>query len=320
MILSNCFFSLEGLGDLLFDSLSSFFQSELSVSDVLSARGSFDNGLSLVSELVLGFVLLLFRSGGVLSDLFVDLSVELVNGVNTSLLQVGVPEVELLGVVVFSVILVDLHVVLDVETEDSVSVDLSVVRILFTVSGVSGVSLVGVGDVETTVAGTLQTTENSVTSGGGDQTNIEDSLEGLSLTFLNIAGDVVVSTIDLGGTLVQLVQASLVKESSGQQQTSAVASRVVGETSFKTESLKFSGLSFSKNSVTLDGGIDDLADNSGVGDSSNESVLGGVVLVLVLEDQSSSGIVVSLTLSSSSELGLESLEVSVSLVNLNESH
>jgi hypothetical protein len=52
-----------------------------------------------------------------------------------------------------------------------------------------------------------------------------------------------------------------------------------------------------------------LASNVTVGDADDESVLWTVVLVLVLDDQSLSGLVVSLTLSSSSELSLVSLEV-----------
>jgi hypothetical protein len=52
--------------------------------------------------------------------------------------------------------------------------------------------------------------------------------------------------------------------------------------------------------------------------SHNKSVLGGVVLVLVLGDQGSAGMVVSLVLASSSELNLEALVVSIVLDNLEE--
>ena len=203
----------------------------------------------------------------------------------------------MLFVVAFEGIFLDVfHVILDVDTEDSFSVDLGVVGFLVTFLGETGVSLVGVGDVETTIASTLQATENSVTGGGGDQSDIEDSLEWLSLTFLNIVDDVVVLTIDLLVTSIKLVKTSLVEESSGQKQSSSIAGSVVGKTAFETILSEFGGLSFAEDSVTLDSGISDLADNSLVGDSGNESVLGGVVFILVLDDQSSSGIVVSLSL------------------------
>jgi hypothetical protein len=42
----------------------------------------------------------------------------------------------------------------------------------------SGESLGLVGDVETTVTGTLHGSENTVTGGGADETDIEESLEG----------------------------------------------------------------------------------------------------------------------------------------------
>ena len=75
-----------------------------------------------------------------------------------------------------------------------------------------------------------------------------------------------------------------------------------------------------EHSISLDGRIGDLANDSSVGSSYNESVLLGVVLVLVLLNQSSSGVVVSLTLVSSSSWDLESLVISFSLHYLHKCH
>jgi cytochrome b subunit of formate dehydrogenase len=61
-----------------------------------------------------------------------------------------------------------------------------------------------------------------------------------------------------------------------------------------------------------------LSNNVAVGDANNKSVFVSVVFVLVLSDQSLTGIVVGLTLSSSSVFNLEALEVSLVLNNLNE--
>jgi len=58
---------------------------------------------------------------------------------------------------------------------------------------------------------------------------------------------------------------------------------------------------------------DDLSDDFLVGESNDQSVLGSIVLIFVLIDESSSGIVIGLALSSSSVFGLVSLEVSVVL-------
>lgn len=76
----------------------------------------------------------------------------------------------------------------------------------------------------------------------------------------------------------------------------------------------------SEDSISLDGGVDDLSDDSGGGDSDDESVLGGVVFVLILLDQSLSGVVVSLSLTSSEEFGLVSHEVSFVLDELDKGH
>ena len=55
-----------------------------------------------------------------------------------------------------------------------------------------------------------------------------------------------------------------------------------------------------------------------VGDADNQTVLGGVVLVFVLDAEALAGEVVSFALSSPLELGLVSLEVSLVLLHLDE--
>ena len=79
-------------------------------------------------------------------------------------------------------------------------------------------------------------------------------------------------------------------------------------------------MSLSHDLVTFEGSIDDLADNLAAGDTGNKSVLGSVVFVLVLHGKTLTGIVISLAFSTSAELGLETLEVGVVLVEFNESH
>jgi hypothetical protein len=63
-----------------------------------------------------------------------------------------------------------------------------------------------------------------------------------------------------------------------------------------------------------------LADDLRVGESDNESVLGRVVFILILDDQSLSGIIIGLPFSSPAVLGLESLEIGRSLDVLDKCH
>lgn len=68
-------------------------------------------------------------------------------------------------------------------------------------------------------------------------------------------------------------------------------------------------VSGSQNDITLDLGINDLTDDIGVSDTDNETVLGGVVLVLVLDDQTLTSIVIGLSLTATTILNLETLVV-----------
>jgi len=155
------------------------------------------------------------------------------------------------------VFLLDLvHVGSNVSTEDSILVDLSVVRGLglLGISGLSSLvgndldlrfgvtweSLNGMRNVKTSIASTLECSEDSGTSGGSLDTNIKESLEWSLLTFaLNEEH----FTVNLIGWLVVLIKSDLLEESSGNQKTGAVMSGVVGKTSSKTVSFELGGIS-----------------------------------------------------------------------------
>jgi len=146
----------------------------------------------------------------------------------------------------------------------------------------SGESLGLVGDVETTVTGTLHGSEDTVTGGGADETDIEESLErsGRVLNGLNVV-DV---TVNLGGTLVFISELEAGEESSGGEETNTVSSGVVGGSSVESVLSEFLGVGVDKDVITFESGVDNLADDSLVGSSHDKSVLSGVVLVLILED------------------------------------
>jgi hypothetical protein len=151
-------------------------------SDVISGLGFLD--LAVRGLACLG------SASGLGTDGCVDLLVEILEGRFSEGLF---PSGELLGELLGVLSLEGLVVSLNVSSEDVFSVFLGVKGLLglFDLSGLtslvgnelslgdvgSGESLVLVGDVETTIDGSLHGTEDSVSSGGSDETNIEESLE-----------------------------------------------------------------------------------------------------------------------------------------------
>lgn len=184
----------------------------LDVTLVVSADGLSDSGSFLYS----------LDSFGVLSDVSVQLLVECFEGADLSLGEVGVPlaELGLESVLVF--LLQVVHVTLNVETIDVISVFLGIVSTssfaffddLASLSSsgsslldvISGESFGVMGYENTSINSTLQSTEHSVSSGGSDETNIEESLEWSS--FLDtLFIDIEEFTIRGFNTLVDVVHA-----------------------------------------------------------------------------------------------------------------
>jgi len=187
---------------------------------------------------------------------------------------------------------------------------------------VAGEALGVVGHVDAAVNCTLEGTEDSVAGGGSHEADVEESAEG-SLLFVDAslgAVDIEEFTVGSLNTLVETVKLEVLEESAGNEETGGVGGGVVGEAGLESESLELLGVSLSEDSIALDGGVDDLHDDAAVGSSDAQSVLLGVVLVLVLLDESSSGLVVSLSLASASELDLISGVVRSGLHGLDECH
>mmetsp|Transcript_100517 Transcript_100517/g.216881 ORF Transcript_100517/g.216881 Transcript_100517/m.216881 type:complete len:333 (+) Transcript_100517:62-1060(+) len=219
------------------------------------------------------------------------------------------------------------HVLRDVLAHDAGNVALSIERL--SILRVTGESLVVVGDVKATVAGTLQGTENTGTGGGILNSNIQESTERASLliNLLHVEGASSLLVLASGNiasnllnTRVHLIHTKLLQQAAGQEKAGAVGSRVVLVTSGKAVLGKLLGVSRAQDNVSTDLGRDDLAQHILVAESDAESVLRGLVLVLVLGDEFVALTVVSLALSPSAELGLEALEVLLVLNHLNERH
>lgn len=253
-------------------------------------------GLSLLVSLLHGLLELLVNGGelrgrdvgGVLSDGRVDLLVELLKVIS---LQVVL---EVLGEVLLVVLLIVLlhlsHVVSNVLTHDAALVHLGIEGL--GVSGVTRETLVAVGDIKTTITGTLHGTEHLGTGGGVLDSDVEQSTE-RSLLVIDLLHEVG-AAVDLGGhnltghlldTRVGLVEANLLEQAASQQKAGGVGGGVVLESDLKAVSGELGGRSLGQNLVTNHLSVDDLADHIAVGEADNQSVLRGLVLVLVLGDQ-----------------------------------
>lgn len=283
------------------------------------------------------------RAGGLLgedgggADGSVGLGVELHDvlglGGGEALVPLGELPVELVGVALLQQVEVGLHV----GTEDVVLVDLGLVFNLL-VAGVrlhflaalvgdnlgldnfvAGETLLVVGDVETTVAGTLHAAKDTVAGGGADEADVEVRLEGAAVLVHGVA-DGEELAVSGGLAFVHVSHTLEGEQAAGEQQAGGVGGRVVGETSGDVVLLELHGVGSAHGAIALDGGENHLGDDSAVGPTDAEAVLLLVVLVLVLEDEATAGEVVGLAFAASAVLGLVSAAVSVVLENLDECH
>jgi hypothetical protein len=257
----------------------------LSLLEVAGLRLEFLQGFLLG----LGQTRLLF-GGGIGTDLFVGLGVQVLKGIRLNSGLDIASELLLVGLFVF--LLEVLHVVSNVDTVDVVTDELSIGLLgLLVVARESGL---GVGNGHATIDGTLQGTKDTGASGGSAETHIQVGLEGTGTLFSGL--DFVVVSVNLFGTFVSLIQTHLFQDTTGTQQTSGISSRPVGQSKLDAVFGELVGVGSSQAHVTLDLGVHDLTDNVLVGDSDNESVFRRVVLVLGLADQSLASIVVGFTL------------------------
>ena len=93
---------------------------------------------------------------------------------------------------------------------------------------VSGESVVGVGDIKTAVAGSLESTENSASSRSPSQSDIKEDLEWSSSTVDFFSERV--AAIGLGDTLVLVCQSNLCQRTTRNQETGGICGSPVLET------------------------------------------------------------------------------------------
>jgi len=193
---------------------------------------------------------------------------------------------------------------------------------LLVVGVVTREALVLVGDLKTTVNGTLHGAEYTGTRGGVVKSDVEEDVEWTAtLSFFLYK---VVLTIRLGLTSVLLIKTQLGENTTSYEETSGVGSGVVLLSSLGVDVGTVLGqlvrVSGGEDNIAGEGSVGNLTSNILVGESHNKSVLRRVVLVLVLLDQGLALLVVSLVLASSPELYLEALVVCVVLDDLEVWH
>lgn len=239
---------------------------------------------------------------GVLTDGLVGIGVDLLEVTSVNLVLNVLGE---LGLVALLILIGEgLHVLGDVGTVDVVLEGLGVE--LLGLDVVTGETAVGVGDEDTTVGGTLHGSEDTVTGGGADKTNIEEGLEGAALAIIGLDGlGESVLTGSLLDTLELLVKVELLEDTAGKEKTGGVGSSPVGKTLVNAVLGELVSVGSGENLVTGDLRVDDLGNDVAVGEANNHAVLGRVVLVLGLGDQALASIVVGLTLAAATVLSLE---------------
>lgn len=196
-----------------------------------------------------------------------------------------------------------LHVLSDVAAEDVAAEGVGVELLALHV--VARETLLGVGDEDTTVGSTLQSTEDTGTGGGAGQTDIKESLEGAALAVVGLSGlgegELTVSLLD---TDEVLIETELLEGTAGDQETGGVGGSPVGKTVLDAVGTQLVGVGSDEDLVAADLGSHQLADDVLVGEADDQAVLGGIVLVLGLGDEALTGVVVGLALTSALVLGL----------------
>lgn len=158
-----------------------------------------------------------------------------------------------------------LHVLGNVTGSDVLAESLSIE--LLGLNVVTGETVLGVRNEETTVGGTLQGTEDTGTGGGTDKTDIEEDLEGAAGTFVGLSSlGQGVFTVSLLNTLEGVVELELLEETASEEETGGVGSGPVGQTVLDSIALQFVGVSGGDNLVTGYFGVDNLGDDVAVGE------------------------------------------------------
>jgi hypothetical protein len=171
------------------------------------------------------------------------------------------------------------------------------------VSVIANKTLLVMRDVKTTVKGTFESSKDLGTGRSTLQASIEESHEGAGTFISGI--DIVVFTNIFGVTLVDLIKTEFLENTAGEEETSSVSSTVVSEASLESVTRELMGVGSTNNDITSHCCVSNLAYYITVGETDDEAVLGGVVLVLVLGGQPQASTVVGLSGTATTVLDLQ---------------
>jgi len=228
---------------------------------------------------------LLLTGTGILTDLLVNTLIKLLQTISLNILRKVSGKLLLVLGVIF--LLEVLHVLTNVASEDALTVHVRVVLLGVTV--ITRESLLGVGDIKSTIGGALQGTEDTASSRGGLASNIKEGTEGtlVLIDLINVVGSLSNRgrddiSVNLVITLIDIIQTNLLEETTSAQQSSTVGSGVVLKSDLQSVTGEFVRAGRREDAVTIDQGVHDLADHLTVGETHDDTVLGGLVLVLGL--------------------------------------
>lgn len=277
--------------------------------------------LSLALERLVWRVVLLLSWGRIFTDLLMNLLVKLLKSISLySSLDVGS---KLLLVLLVIFLLKVLHVLSNVSSEDTLTVHICVVLLSITV--VSWETLLRVWDIKSTISSSLKCSEDTASSGSCTASNIKKSTEWalLVINLINVVGllsylSLYNLSINLSVSLINIIKANLLEKTSCYKKSGTVSCSVVLKTNLKSVTFKLSRVSCSKDTVTIDERVSNLANYVLVGETYNKTVLWRLVLVLCLDTKLLTLTVVGTSLTTTTKLNLVTAEVSLALLNLGE--
>lgn len=234
LVLDGLHLGVEG-GNLLADAILALLQVQASLLELERGMGS-------------DLLLVLFHRSGILADSLVRL---FVHGLHIVSVDSSLDVLAKLLLEAFIVLLMELtHIISDMSTKDMLAQNFSIKTILFLVKARE--ALVAVGNVNAPINGTLHGCKDLGTSGGATQSNVQERLERTGTIFFVKRG---------------LVNTKVGQDTAGTEETSAIGGRKVGQTSLDTIVGELMSISRGEDKISLDLGIDNLADNVRVGEA-----------------------------------------------------
>lgn len=147
------------------------------------------------------------------SDLVMNFGEEFFTAIDFGFFEALIPFRELAHVIFLAFFFEFFHVFIDVDSEDSFSVDLGVVFLSLSVFDVSWESSGGVGNIKSSITGSLEGSKNSGSSGGSNETHVEVSFEWSTL-LIHILRHIVIISVGLLSSSIHLLHTQLLQKSS----------------------------------------------------------------------------------------------------------